>query len=409
MATKAPSPATNFPRALETTLRAVAKQFPIVFLTGPRQSGKTTLARHAFPRFQYLSLEDLDERELAESDPRAFLGRLRRARGVILDEVQRAPGLFSYLQGVVDAGGMGPFVLTGSQQFQISARIGQTLAGRAAILTLHPLAVSELLRRPALDPTRLHLDDRRRIAVALPDRDDILYRGLYPRIHAAPVDARAWLNGYVRTYVERDVRDVLNIGDLETFGRFLRLCAGRTGQMLSLSSLGADAGIAQPTARRWLSVLEASGIVVQLRPHHVNFAKRLVKTPKLYFLDTGVVCFLLGIRSAADLDGHPLHGAIFETFVVSELIKTFSNRGETPPVYFWRDQTGHEVDALVDLGKSAIPLEVKLSRTLYPDAFKGVERYLDLSAGENGVLVHGGDETPHHRGRTLVRPWWACS
>jgi uncharacterized protein len=390
-------------RTLEAHLKKAAREYPVVFLTGPRQSGKTTLSRMAFPRFAYASLEEIDQREFARSDPRGFLARFGPRQGVILDEVQRVPELFSYLQGVVDRPGTRRFILTGSQQFHLSRRISQTLAGRAAVLSLYPLSISELLARRPLDPTRLDRLEPARGAKSL-ELTRIVFSGLYPRIHAHGLEPREWLNGYLQTYVERDVRDVLNIGDLEAFDRFLMLLAGRTGQLLNLSSLASDCGISQPTSRRWLSVLEASGVILLLRPHHANFRKRLVKSPKTYFLDTGLACFLLGLRSARDVEGHPLQGALFETLVLSELYKAFAHRGERPPLFFWRDRTGHEVDVVIDLGRRTVPLEVKLSRTVRPDAFRGVDFYSALSRGKGGVLVHGGDAT-YRQGRHIVRSW----
>ena len=397
-----------FRRALEPHIKRLARQYPVVFLTGPRQSGKTTLSRVAFPRFAYASLEDLDEREFARSDPRGFLARFEGGRGVVLDEAQRVPELFSYLQGLADRPGAPRLVLTGSQQFQLSRRIGQTLAGRAAIVSLYPLSVSELAGRRPLDPSRI---DRRPAAVAEVEGLDlrhVLFAGMYPRIHAHRLAPREWLSGYVQTYVERDVRDILNIGDLEAFDRFLVLLAGRTGQLLNLSSLASDCGIAQPTARRWVSVLQASGVLLLLRPHHANFRKRLVKSPKTYFLDTGLACFLLGLRSPRDLEAHPLQGPLFETLVVSEVYKAFAHRGERPPLFFWRDRTGHEVDLLVDLGQRTVPLEIKLSRTVRADAFRGLDHYAALSGRRGGVLVHGGEAT-YRQGSHVVRSWMACS
>jgi predicted AAA+ superfamily ATPase len=396
-----------FRRTMEPHLRRMVRQYPVVFLTGPRQSGKTTLSRVAFPRFAYSLLEDIDEREFARADPRGFLARFDGKQGVVLDEVQRVPELFSYLQGIADRPRSPRMVLTGSQQFQLSRRIGQTLAGRAAVLSLFPLSVSELSGRRPVDPARL---DRVAPGAATPalDLNRILFSGMYPRIHAHRLAPREWLSGYVQTYVERDVRDVLNIGDLEAFDRFLMLMAGRTGQLLNLSSLASDCGISQPTARRWVSVLEASGVVALLRPHHANFRKRLVKSPKAYFLDTGLACFLLGLRSPRDLEAHPLHGPLFETLVVSEVYKAFAHRGERPPLFFWRDRTGHEVDIVVDLGRRTVPVEVKLSRTVRSDAFRGLDLYTSLAGVRGGVLVHGGEAT-YRQGAHVVRSWLACS
>jgi hypothetical protein len=416
-----------FPRTLGGKLHELAGPYPMVFLTGPRQSGKTTLSRATFPDFAYVSLEDLQNREEAHEDPRGFLARLRGAPGVILDEVQRVPELFSYLQGVADSGTHGPFVLTGSQQFLLSAHIGQSLAGRVAVLELLPFSVAELCRRPALTPddweTGLsHPGEGASAASAggspeTPlDLDAVLFSGLYPRIHDRGLDPSEWLGGYIRTYVERDARQVGGIGDLDTFTRFVALCAGRSGGLLNLSSLGADAGVSHTTARKWLSVLEASYLVTLLRPHHENYGKRMVKTPKLVFLDTGLLCALLGIRRAADVRVHPLRGALFESLVVSELRKVFLHHGQRAPVFFWRDMRGREVDALLDFGRRRVPVEAKAGVTVPGDAFRGLDAYVALAsagAGESetadgGVLAYGGDESYARRGH-IVRPWWALT
>jgi len=396
-------------RTLAPRLAELARSFPAVFLTGPRQSGKTTLARLTFPEFRYLSLEDLETRQEALEDPRGFLRRLEGRRGVILDEVQRTPDLFSYLQGFLDEERGGPVVLTGSQHFLLSERISQSLAGRAAILELMPLSLAELTGRPSLraeqidDPSPLPAD-----ASGLPDLDDILVRGLFPRIHDRGLDASAWLDAYVRTYVERDVRLLSNVGDLEVFTRFVALCAGRTGRLLNTASLGSDAGISHTTVRRWISLLETGYVIALLRPHHDNFRKRMVKSPKLYFLDTGVLCHLLGIHTASDLRHHPLRGAVFECFIVSELRKQFLHHGKPAPLTFWRDTHGHEIDIVVDLGTRRIPIEVKSGETVASDAFKNIDFYLSLSGGEHGVLIYGGKHLYRRRGH-VVRPWWACS
>jgi hypothetical protein len=376
-----------------------------VFLTGPRQSGKTTLARSCFPDFLYLSLEDLDHQRHAQDDPRGFLARLETAGGAILDEVQRVPDLFSYLQGFIDDRRGGPLVLTGSQHFLLSERISQSLAGRVALLELMPLSVAELTARTSLKPGELDAPLPPKPALAL---DELLMRGMFPRIHDRQLDARAWMDGYVRTYVERDVRLLSNVGDLEAFTRFLSLCAGRTGQLLNSSSLASDAGVSHVTTRRWISLLEASYVIALLRPHHQSFSKRVVKSPKLYFLDTGLLCYLLGVRGAGDLGTHPLRGSVFECFVLAELCKQFLHHGERPPLFFWRDTHGHEVDVVIDLGSRRLPVEIKSGATVAASAFAGLDFFCGVSGDDGGLLVYAGDES-YARGNHRVRPWWACS
>jgi predicted AAA+ superfamily ATPase len=397
------------PRAITAKLRALASRFRAVYLGGPRQSGKTTLARATFPALPYVSLEDPDEREFAATDPRGFLARF--PAGAVLDEVQRVPTILSYLQRVIDDSRTpGRFVLTGSQQFLLMRGVSQSLAGRVAVVTLPPFSLAELTEVPWFDPARL---DTIRPGRVLPSftLEWLLRQGLFPAVHDTGADAFDWMASYYRTYVERDVRELLAIGDLEAFGRFVRLCAGRTGQLLNLSSLGSDAGVTHTTARRWLSVLVTSGLVYLLQPHHANFSKRLIKSPKLYLLDSGLLCYLLRIARDADVATHPLRGAIFETFVVSELFKGFAASGQEPPLYFWRDQSGHEVDVIIDLGSRLVPVEVKSGRTVAGDFFAGLEYWLGLpgNAEKQGVLVHGGDDQPHRRRGHTVRPWFACS
>lgn len=388
-------------RTLQPHLAEKATKYPAVFLTGPRQSGKTTLARATFPDFAYVSLEDLQNRRDARDDPRGFLRRFSDG-GAIFDEVQQTPDLFSYLQPLVDEGA-GPFVLTGSQHFLLSERISQSLAGRAAILELLPFSMAELLGRPARGPEEL--EEAREGRRPELDLDELLFRGLYPRIHDRDLDPATWLDGYLRTYVERDVRLLTNIGDLDAFHRFVLLCAGRSGQLVNYSSLASDAGVSQPTAKRWISVLRESYVVDLVQPHFENFNKRVVKTPKLYLVDSGLMCHLLGLRRAADLRAHPLRGAIFETFVMSELRKLFLHHAERARLFFWRDAGGREVDALVDLGIRRIPVEMKAGETLGGDAFKGLHFYSELAGEPGGVVVHGGSAS-YPRGDHLVRAWY---
>lgn len=399
-------------RHLTKTLKAAAREYPVVTVTGPRQSGKTTLVRVAFPRYRYTSLEDPDARAFALDDPRGFLDQFRGK--VILDEVQRAPDLFSYIQGIVDREDRpGRFILSGSQNFLLLHRVSQSLAGRCAVLRLLPFSRSELVGRPARDLAGLAPARRPGVAGVANEARELfptLFTGGYPRIHDKGLKPQTWLANYHQTYLERDVRDLLNVGDLEAFGRFVRLCAGRSGQVLNASSLAADAGVSHATARRWLSILEASFIIYLLRPHHRNFNKRLVKSPKLYFLDSGLLCYLLRVQSAEELVAHPARGAIFETWVVAEALKSCHHRGVEPDLYFWRDSAGHEVDLLLDRGRKQIPIEIKSGQTVALDFFADINYWREL-AGEPGgpaALVYGGEDS-YRRGGVSVLSWadWA--
>lgn len=363
-------------RDVEQVIRRHLKGFSIVTITGPRQSGKTTLARAIFSDKPYFSLEDPDVRQLAMDDPRGFLARM--PEGAVLDEVQRAPDILSYLQSHVDERGrMGLFLLTGSQHFGLISDITQSLAGRTAFIELLPFSMNEL--------------DQAKIRP--PDLEEMLFLGGYPPLYDRGLSPRDWMPAYVTAYLERDVRQLLKVQDLDSFQRFLRLCAGRSGQLLNLSSLATDCGITHNTAKSWISVLEASYIVFRLRPHHANFRKRLVKSPKLYFHDPGLLCWLLGIQNAEQIKTHPLRGAIFETFIVSEIKKSRLNRSLNIDVFFWRDSNGREIDLVADSGGRLMPVEIKSGQTINRDFFQNIEHWMAL-AGNSAVvptLIYGGD------------------
>jgi predicted AAA+ superfamily ATPase len=377
------------PRAATATLKKLAAGYPVVAVTGPRQSGKTTLVRAAFPKRPYVSLEDMDERTFANEDPRGFLARFRG--GAIIDEAQHSPALFSYIQTRVDRSRrMGEFVLTGSQNFGLLSSITQSLAGRAGMLSLLPFSAHEL--RQARRPLR--------------GLDEFLLRGLYPPVHDRRLRPLTWYNNYVLTYVERDVRQIANIQDLALFQRFIRMCAARTAQLLNLSSLANDCGVSHVTIRSWLSVLQASYLVFLLPPHHASFGKRLVKTPKMYFCDTGLASALLGIEDADHMGIHPSRAALFETYVVNEYLKARFNQGLPSNLYFWRDNVGNEVDLIIERGGRLIPVEIKSGQTVADEWFAGIRKWMQLagSPAAKPSLVFGGDRA-YVRTGIAVHPW----
>jgi predicted AAA+ superfamily ATPase len=362
-------------------LEQMAKGFPVVALTGPRQSGKTTLARQTFPDKPYFSLEDLETRQRVMADPRGFFALL--PDGAVLDEVQRCPEVFSYLQGVVDERArMGEFVITGSQQFGLLGQITQSLAGRVGLVQLLPLSLRELTYA----------------GLAAKTLEQTVWQGGYPALfdQRRQLDNPAqWLSAYTATYIERDIRQVLGVSNLSLFQRFVLMCAARTGQLLNLSALAADCGISHTTARSWLTVLEASYVVHLLQPYHQNFGKRLVKMPKLYFLDTGLLCHLLRIDSPQTLATHALRGSIFESWVVSETLKHRWNQGSPADIYFWRDNHGTEIDLLFEHSGKLHAVEIKSGATFSPDwvhACQRWQRYAGTAAAAP-VVVYGGRDS----------------
>ena len=378
-------------RDLTPILATAGQKSPSITLTGPRQSGKTTLSRAVFPQHSYVSLEAPDVRAFASEDPRAFLSQY--PDGAIIDEVQRVPELLSYLQGIIDEDPQpGRWVLTGSQNLSLSESVSQSLAGRTSVHHLLPLARSEVVRF-AQHPGTL---------------EEAIFAGGYPRIFDEALDPSEWLRSYVATYIERDVRAITQIGDLTTFQRFVELCAGRTSQLVNYSSLANDCGVSQPTARAWLGILEASFIVFRLPPFHANLGKRLVKMPKLHFYDTGLVCWLIGIRTPEQLRTHPLRGPIFETWVVSEIVKHRMNVGERRSLFFYRNRDGAEVDLVIERPTGVTLVEAKSSQTPSSSLFDGASRVrghlADSSLPCDVVVIYGGDESQGRSAGRLV-PW----
>ncbi|MBN2255010.1 MAG: ATP-binding protein [Deltaproteobacteria bacterium] len=380
-------------RTLEKKLNELTSYYPVVIVTGPRQSGKTTLCRMAYPNRRYVSLEALDTRDYARNDPRGFLAEY--SHDVIIDEVQHVPELLNYLQSDVDGHpDPGRFILTGSQHFGLSESVSQSLAGRCGILVLLPPSLEELRRFPN-SPSDLF---------------SLLWKGSYPRIYDQNIPAHQWLADYTSTYIQRDVRQVINVTDLQSFSGFLKLCAGRTGQELNFSTLGNDAGVSHNTVRAWISVLETSYIIHRLPAWHANIRKQVVKTPKLHFLDSGLVCYLLGIREPDQLRLHPLRGAIFESWIVSEIYKARAHSGMEPNLFHYREARGPEIDLLMEHGRQLAAVEIKSGTTINEDFFKNLKRFSDRmkDAGQKrriqSYIVYGGD-TSQKRTTAHVLPW----
>lgn len=371
-------------REAEKELQLLSAQVKAVAVTGPRQSGKTTLVKKVFKEKAYVNLENPDLCQFAREDPRGFLSNY--PDGAILDEVQRVPELFSYLQQILDEKEQnGSFILTGSNNFLLNSNISQSLAGRVGYLFLLPLDIGEI--NPGANMS-----------------NQLIFKGGYPEIYQKDIDPKKYYDNYIRTYVERDVRLLKNITDLYTFERFLRLCAGRTGQLLNMSSLAADVGVDVKTIGSWLGVLEASFIAFRLYPYHENYNKRIVKMPKLYFYDTGLASALMGIEDVSQLTIHPLRGGLFENLVVVDFLKRLYNNGKQNNLYFWRDNIGNEVDLLIKKGANRYPVEIKSAQTISDEFFKGIRYWNKLTNTEGGYLVYAGDMLQKRSGEINIVP-----
>ncbi len=373
-------------RIVAKELINLAGQYKAVAVTGPRQSGKTTLVKSVFANKPYISLENPDTRLFAMEDPRGFLSSY--PNGAILDEVQKVPALFSYLQQVLDERNEpGYFILTGSNNFLLQESISQSLAGRIAHLTLLPFSLPELG------------------AGVGSNVDEFIFKGMYPPLYDKTFEINKWYANYIQTYIEKDIRQIKNINNLLVFERFVKLCAGRTGQLLNMQNLAIEAGVDNKTIGSWLSVLESSFILFRLQPQHTNFNKRLVKMPKLYFYDTGLAAALLGITEQSQLPQHPLRGALFENFIITELLKNRLNAGLSPNLYFWRDNTGHEIDVVEERNGQLFPIEIKSGKTITGDYFKGLEFWHKISAQKGGAVIYGGNQLQKRSDGFTVYPW----
>jgi len=364
-------------RIIEQKIATLKDKFPILIITGPRQSGKTTLTKKSFPHYHYTNLENLDERDFAEVDPRRFLNSYAD-QGLIIDEAQKVPALFSYLQGIADKSQeMGRFILTGSQNFLLMEKITQSLAGRAAVLNLLPFSCEEL----------------RDTEYGNKAIDDLLFTGMYPPVYDRNISPADFFGNYLVTYIERDVRLLKNIGDLNTFRKFIMLCAGRIGQLLNFSALANEAGIDAKTAKSWLTILESSYVVFQLTPYYQSFNKRIVKQSKLYFFDTGLAVNLLGLKQASQLTQFYMRGNLFENYIISETMKYFYNRGVKPDIFFWRDNVGKEVDLIINTGIDFSAIEIKSGETINEGLFSGLRDFGKIAdlPPERRFLIHGGD------------------
>ncbi len=365
-----------FKRAITTELQRLKNDYPIVTVIGPRQSGKTTLVRSTFPEKPYANLEDPDTRNLADLDPRGFLENY--PNGAILDEIQRMPKLLSYLQNIVDQSEKkGQFILTGSHQLELHQAITQSLAGRTALLTLLPMSLDELLAE--------------NIDLSL---DEALIKGGYPRIHKDHLDPTKAYRNYFQTYVERDLRQLINVKDLSQFERFIRICAGRIGQILNMEEIGGEVGLSSHTVKEWISMLEASFIVFRLQPYFENFGKRIIKSPKLFFTDVGLATYLLGIENEVQISRDPLRGHLIENLIVLELVKWRFNHGLDPQLYYYRDLQKNEVDVIFKTGNQLIPIEIKSSKTFNSEFLNKLQFFQNLvkERAPQGYLIYAGEQ-----------------
>ena len=374
-----------YKREAEKIVKDLASSYPVVAITGPRQSGKTTLVQSVFKNKKYISLEDLDQQAFAREDPRGFL--TQEKKGLLIDEIQNCPDLFSYIQGTVDKNKTpGYFIVTGSQQFGLLSGISQSLAGRTGLVELLPFSISEMNKE-------------------IKTLDKVLYKGLYPPLYDKNFKPHIWYEDYIKTYIERDVRQLMNIKNLSLFQKFLSLCAARVGQLINYSELGNAIGVDTKTVKAWISVLEASYIIFLLKPHHKNFSKKLIKTPKLYFYDTGLLCYLLRLRKE-DLSISPYKGAIFESLIISECFKYNKNYRKDLDFYFWRDNKGIEIDFLFQRRQKLFSVEIKSGKTIQSHFFKNLKmykKYSDKAHGQSFLIYGGNEEQKRSHGRII--PW----
>ena len=375
-------------RIAKIKLEQLVKTFKAVAVIGPRQSGKTTLVKATFPNKKYISLENPDNRNFALEDPKGFLQNI--PNGAILDEIQRVPLLFSYLQEILDnSNEKGLFILTGSNNFLLQENISQTLAGRIGYLTLLPFSISELEKNKTL----LFSDNK------------WMLNGFYPPIYDQEIEPTDWYPNYIRTYIERDVRQIKNIYDLGVFEKFIKILAGRTGQELNLNSICVEVGIDTKTVKSWIGILESSFVIYLLKSHHKNFKKTIVKRPKVYFYDVGLVCSLLGIKKMNHIVNNPFRGAIFETMVVTEIIKYYTNKGVIPPLYYWRDKTGHEIDIIIDDCDALLPIEIKSGQTITSNWFKNLKYWINLSKEDKAYVLYAGNQEQKRSNSITIVNW----